>query len=316
MASTETPSPVSRIPVRLHSITYAAIDALQFEFRPSDGTALPAAGPGAHVDLHLPNGLIRPYSLVSTAPYVIAVKREAEGRGGSAWLHDHARVGMGFEISPPRNAFPLDETASISLLLAGGIGITPIMAMYRRLRDLGRAVTLHYWSRSPAHTLFRDELAGAPGVTLHEGDTAARGNLSAIVAATAPDTELYCCGPDRMLSALAAATVGRAPGHIHSERFSASELTPQDEGFTIALARTGTDLAVAPGRTILETLIAADIDVSYSCEQGICGACETKLIDGSPLHRDSFRTAEEHDRLGTVMVCCVGSRSARLVLDL
>ena len=147
MASTETPAPVQKLPVRLHSISYAATDALLFEFRALDGTDLAPAEPGAHIDVHLPNGLIRPYSLVSSSPYVIAVKREAAGRGGSAWLHDHARVGSLFEISAPRNAFPLDERAAATLLLAGGIGITPISAMYRRLTELGRQVELHYWSR-------------------------------------------------------------------------------------------------------------------------------------------------------------------------
>lgn len=307
---------MTTIPVRLHGITYAATDALLFEFRALDGSALPPAAPGAHIDVHLPNGLIRPYSLVSSSPYIVAVKREPDGRGGSAWLHDHARVGMSFAIGAPRNAFPLKEGAPATLLLAGGIGITPISAMYRRLRDLGRKVELHYWSRSPEHALFRAEFEGAPGVTLHYGDAPVRGNLAAIVAATSPETELYCCGPDRMLTEFAAATTNRAPENLHTERFSAPELAPPSGGFTVTLARTGIELSIEPGRTILETLIEAGIDIAYSCEQGICGACETKLIDGSPLHRDSFRKPEEHDRLGTVMVCCAGSRSGRLVLQL
>ena len=316
MASTETPAPVQKIRVRLHSIAYAATDALLFEFRALDGAALPPAAPGAHIDVHLPNGLNRPYSLVASSPYAIAVKREAGGRGGSAWLHDHARVGMDLEISAPRNAFPLDESAAATLLLAGGIGITPISAMYRRLNALDRNVELHYWSRSSEHALFRSEFEGAPGVTLHYGDAPSRGNLAAIVASAPPETELYCCGPDRMLTEFAAATADRAPERLHTERFSATELAPPTEGFTVTLARTGIELAVEPGRTILETLIEAGIDIAYSCEQGICGACETKVIDGSPLHRDSFRKPEEHDRLSTVMVCCAGSSSAWLVLEL
>ncbi len=316
MVSIETPAPVSKFPVRLFSITYAATDALLFEFRSHDGWTLPLAPPGAHIDVHLPNGLVRPYSLVSTSPYVIAVKREAAGRGGSAWLHDHARVGMDFEIGSPRNVFPLQENAAETVLLAGGIGITPIYAMFQELERQGRKVVLHYWCRSPEHALFRAELEDRIDVTLHYSDRGTRSSVAAIVAATGLQAELYCCGPERMLADFFLATSDRPPEHVHVERFNAPALAPPAAGFMVSLARTGVELAIEPGRTILEILIEAGIDVAYSCEQGMCGACETKVAAGSPLHRDSFRTPEEHDRLGTVMVCCAGSRSARLVLAL
>lgn len=312
-----------KILVRLMGVTYGAADALLFELERPDGTPLPRAEPGAHIDLHLPTGLVRQYSLLTplatATSYVIAVKREAYGRGGSQWLHDQARVGMTFVISAPRNAFPLNERAAATLLLAGGIGITPIYAMFERLCELRREVRLIYWCRSESHALFHKQLIGRPGVTLHYRDDPGRRSRPSIADALSSaslETEIYCCGPDRMVAELEANLGELPPALIHVERFKGNAGEPPVGAFTVNLARSGIELSVRSGETILNTLIAAGIDAPYSCEQGICGACETIVKAGTPLHRDTVRSSEEHDRRQTMMICCSGSRSETLVLDL
>jgi ferredoxin-NADP reductase len=306
------------LPVRLRSVTYAAKDALLFELTALNGT-LPLAEAGAHIDLHLPSGP-RQYSLVtpfcSANSYVVAVKREPNGRGGSLWLHDEVRVGATFQIAPPRNNFALTETAKTTLLLAGGIGITPIFAMFTRLQALGRSVRLHYWSRSAEHALFLDHLEDHPDVILHYSSDVARTSVAAMLATISPETEIYCCGPTRMLDECAANV--QHSGRLHVEHFANIPVAPGEDvgAFTVRLARTGRDVTIAPGETILGALLAAGLEVSYSCEEGVCGACETKLLEGTPLHRDAVRKPEDHTRLGTIMICCSLSHSPQLVLDL
>lgn len=282
--------------------------------------ALPAAEAGAHIDLHLPAGP-RQYSLIAPmcrdGAYCVAVKREAFSRGGSAWIHEAAQIGMELRVSAPRNHFRLLETADASLLLAGGIGITPIYAMYERLRVLGRRVTLHYWSRSPEHTLFLSELEGRDDVVLHFASDPGRQTAEEVAAAAAEGSEIYCCGPVRMI----AACLAHAPktSRVHVERFANENLEPpvQSVGaFSVELARSGRTITVEAGETVLQALLAAGVDVPYSCEEGVCGACETKLLRGAALHRDAVRSAQDHDRLGTFMICCSLSRAGPLVLDL
>ena len=304
---------------RLQSITYAAKDAVLFEFAALDG-ALPPAEPGAHLDVYLPAGP-RQYSLVtplcSAASYVVAVKREPAGRGGSLWLHDEARVGAQFQIGHPRHNFALNEAADPALLLAGGIGITPLYAMFARLQALGRPVHLHYWSRSAEHVLFRDTLQGHPDVTLHYSTQPGRVAASDIVRAAAAGTAIYCCGPRRMIDDCA--TSAPHPARLHVEHFgnqAAALGSGAAEGFTVHLARNGRDIQVAAGETILAALLDAGVDVPYSCEEGMCGACETKVLDGLPHHQDTVRSPEAHAQLGTMMICCSTSRSPRLVLDI
>jgi tetrachlorobenzoquinone reductase len=304
---------------RLESVRYAAKDVLFFEFTALDGD-FPAVTPGAHLDIDLPGERRRQYSLVtplcSASSYVVAVKREETGRGGSIWLHDEAGVGSAFRIGRPRNNFELDESAEDTLLLAGGIGITPIYAMFARLQELERRVHLHYWSRSSDHTLFINRLNDHPDVTLHRAD-GDRATVADVLRTAGSHTELYCCGPARMLSDCTA----NAPfaERLHIERFNASAETiteAETAGFTVHLARQNIDLQIGPGATVLDALIAAGIDVPYSCEEGVCGACEIKLLSGTALHRDSIRSPEEHDRRGTFMPCCSLSRGGHLVLDI
>jgi tetrachlorobenzoquinone reductase len=324
LAISEARDETASIAVRLARSVSIAKNAHLLEFASLNGP-LPQAAPGAHIDVHVPGIGLRQYSLVtplcSATSYVIAVKREASGRGGSVWLHDEARLGTELSIGRPRNNFELDETAEETWLLAAGIGITPIYAMFERLQQLGRPVRLHYWSRSAEHALFRERLESHPDVTLIHSSGGRPVSAGDVLRAAPPRAEIYCCGPSRMLEEC----IARAPRpqHLHVERFAnavkdqdGSE--PQDNvaGFTVHLARQKLDIEVAAGETILNTLIAAGIDVAYSCEEGVCGACETKVLEGTPLHRDAVRSPEEHQQRSTFMICCSLSRERRLVLDI
>ena len=324
LAISEAPHETASIAVRLARSVPIAKDAHLLEFASLNGP-LPQAAPGAHIDVHVPGMGSRQYSLVtplcSATSYVVAVKREATGRGGSVWLHDEARVGAELSIGRPRNNFELDETAEATWLLAAGIGITPIYAMFERLQQLGRPLRLHYWSRSAEHALFRERLEGHPDATLIYSSAGRAVSAGDVLRAAPPRAEIYCCGPSRMLDACIASAP--RPQHLHVERFTnaakdqaASESQEGVAGFTVHLARKKLDIEVAAGDTILNTLIAAGIDVAYSCEEGVCGACETKLLEGTPLHRDAVRSPEEHQRRNTFMICCSLSRESRLVLDI
>jgi ferredoxin-NADP reductase len=313
------------IPVRLTAITYGAIDIHLFEFRPLDGAPLPSVAPGAHVELHLPNGMVRPYSLLTpfcdATRCVVGVKRQADGRGGSRWLHDQMKVGEVLKLGVPRNHFPLNDGATETVLLAGGIGITPIHAMYEKLRALGKPVRLHYWCRSSEHALFEESLRGDPQATLHRSDARASGGCSPIAAVLddlPAQANVYCCGPRRMLDEVQTRLQGRAGIQLHFEHFHAAPATNDDAGesFELFLSRSGLTLPVPAGQTMLNVIRDAAVDVAYSCEEGVCGACETRVLAGTPLHKDTVYSEAEHARRGTVMICCSGSRSRRLVLDL
>ncbi|WP_213877116.1 PDR/VanB family oxidoreductase [Pseudomonas sp. dw_358] len=308
--------------VRLTGMRYGAQDIVLYELEALDAADLPSVEAGAHLDLHIPGGLVRQYSLVAplcdARRYVIGVKREERGRGGSLWLHDHARVGQILDVSAPRNHFALVHDDAPVILLAGGIGITPIYSMYRALLDQGRAVQLHYWCRTGEHALFRSTLEGQSGVTLHYSRhiDPGRKSLAQALQGMADDAHVYCCGPQAMLDELEDIGADLGP-RLHLERFqAAAPAAVAEQGFTVVLARSGSEMLVSPGESILQVLCDAGVDVMYSCEQGICGACEVRVLEGEPVHADSVQSAEEHVRRGTMMVCCSSSRSSRLVLDL
>lgn len=280
---------------------------------------LPAASPGAHIDVHLPGGPVRQYSLIAPhcgpRRYVIAVKRENTGRGGSIWLHDQAREGMALNVSAPRNHFELDETSQSTLLIAGGIGITPIYAMYQRLRTLGQPVHLHYWCKSPEETLFLNELRAAPDVTLHY-PSETRTTAGMVTSAAPAGAFIYCCGPERLL--LDCENSVSAGRQLRMERFSplSDSGVTEKSAFMVHLAKSGRDILVPEGKTILAALLEADVDALYSCEEGVCGACETTLLSGEAIHLDSVRKPADHERLRTIMICCSRAKSASLTLDL
>lgn len=325
MARSEDVAHAQGIAVRVMSLRYGGPDTLIYELEALGERQLPEAAPGAHIDVRVGGDLVRQYSLITPlstpSAYVVAIRRDAQGRGGSKRIHDEIRPGSVLQISPPRNHFALDEHARKSVLMAGGIGITPIYSMFARLQALGREVELHYWCRSPEHVLFRSALERSPDAHIHysSADAQNRVMLAAVLDRVPHDVEIYCCGPQRMLDDFERVTRGRPDAHLHVERFSAAsplQAHRPTKAFTVILKRSGTEIEVPEGESILAALLWADIDVPYSCEEGVCGACETSVIAGRPLHRDTVRTPQEHDRRGTMMICCSRSDSASLTLDL
>jgi vanillate O-demethylase ferredoxin subunit len=305
----------------VHAITHEAEGIASFEFRPNAGSVAPPMA-GAHIDVVLPNGLTRQYSLTNaageTGGYRVAVKRDARSRGGSQFMHEALRVGTPLTVSAPRNNFPLREDARHSAFVAGGIGITPIVSMIERLVALGQSWELVYAVRSrrdaaflhrltagrgQAHVHVDDEVGGAFGVGAHVR------NLPA-------NADVYCCGPAPMLDAFLEATAERDQTRIHIERFAATPLEPRRGTFVVELARSKMAVTVADGESILTALRNAGISTVSSCEEGVCGTCETAVLDGRPDHRDSVLSAAERSANASMMICCSGSATARLVLDL
>jgi ferredoxin-NADP reductase len=310
------------IDVRLTAIRYAARDTNLYELASLDGKPLPAYQPGAHIDVHLPNGIIRQYSLLEPEPephrYTIGVKRDPASRGGSRYVHDELHVGKPIKISAPRNNFPLVENASHVILFAGGIGITPIWCMVQRLEKLGRSWKLYYACRSRTDMAFLHALEAMASSQFHFDDEAEGKflDVGGIVAGAPKDAHLYCCGPTPMLKAFEAATANWPRDHIHVEYFTPKQEAAKTGGFVVELARSGKEFVIPEGKSILQVLLDAGVDVDYSCELGICGACEQRVISGTPEHRDAILTEEEQASNTKVMICCAGCKSERLVLDL
>ena len=310
------------IDVRVSAIRYAARDTHLYEFTPLDGRPLPPYAPGAHIDLHLPNGLVRQYSLITAEPdpgsYSVGIKRDPASRGGSRYIHDELRVGKTLKISAPRNNFPLVADADHVVLLAGGIGITPIWCMVQRLEKLGRSWELHYACRSRSDMAFLSALEAMSSSRFHFDDESEGKflDVASIVAKAPKGAHLYCCGPTPMLKAFEAATADWPREQVHIEYFTPKQEAAKTGGFTVELARSGKEFIIPEGKSILQVLLDAGVDVDYSCELGICGACEQRVISGIPDHRDAILTEEEQASNTKVMICCAGCKSERLVLDL
>ncbi|AOZ03296.1 oxidoreductase [Cupriavidus sp. USMAHM13] len=314
--------------LRVKSITWEADGILSYELHPEPPLKdLPAFGAGAHIDLHLPNGLIRSYSLLN-APgerrrYVIGVNKDARSRGGSRYLHEILRPGDTVTVAPPRNNFPLDENAPLSVFIAGGIGITPIFGMIQRLRALGRPWHLHYAARTRRQAAFVDALEamhGLDGAEVHmtfDREAGARMLDIPAIAATLPDgAHIYCCGPVQMLEAFETATAALPPDRVHREYFAAREAAATEGGFVVQLARTGRSLEVPSGKTILDCLLSEGIEPPYSCQEGVCGTCEVRVLEGVPDHRDLVLSEAERATNKRMMICCSGAKSRKLILDL
>ena len=309
------------VEMRLHAIRYAAQDTHLYEFRRLDGAPLPGVEPGAHIDLHLPNGMMRQYSLCTAdgdpRAYVVGVKRDRASRGGSRYIHEYLQVGEILQVGGPRNNFPLKDDAGHSVLIAGGIGVTPIWCMAQRLLKLGRSFELHYACRTRKEAAFLEELAALPQAKLHFDDEAGGFlDLAPVVSQAPAGAHFYCCGPLPMLAGFEAATKSLPPGQVHVEYFSAKEEAATGGGYVVELRRSGREFPIPEGRTILQVLRDAGVDVPYSCEEGVCGACETQVVSGEVDHRDNILTEKERLESKTIMVCCSGSKSPRLVLDL
>lgn len=312
--------------VVITAIRPEARDILSLELARADHGPLPAFSAGAHIDLHLPNGMVRQYSLCNhpgeTHRYQIAVLRSSDSRGGSEAVHQ-LRPGQALRIGTPRNLFPLAEGGGRSLLLAGGIGITPLLCMAEHLASSGADFQLHYCARSEEHAAFVTRLEGSPfagRVQLHFDD-GARGRLdiSHLLADQPVDTRLYTCGPAGFMQHVldSARELGWAEARLHREYFSA-EAAPQGaaDAFEVQLASSGQVLRVEAGENVVEALRKVGVEVPVACEQGICGTCLTRVLEGVPEHRDLFLTEEEQAANDQFTPCCSRARSPRLVLDL
>ena len=302
----------------------AAVDVAGFDLVSIAGQ-LPTFQPGAHIDVHLAGGLIRQYSLTN-APgeldrYRIGVKLEPDGGGGSRALHDSVRVGDVLAVSEPRNNFPLRRDAVRTILVAGGIGITPLLAMAQALRHQGLDFELHVFARSDDHIAFAELLDGlGEAVTRHIGlspdETGAA--LESLLAEPGPHEHVYVCGPGPMLDATRriAASAGRSDDTVHFEYFANPTDIDDSSAFTVELARSALSLEVPAGATVMEVLRANGVDVASSCETGACGTCRVAVLDGEPVHNDVYLNDTEKQQGGEMMVCVSRARGDRLVLDI
>lgn len=316
------------IRVRVAARREEALDICGLDLVAADGGNLPAFTAGAHIDLHLPGGLLRQYSLCNapgeTHRYRIAVLRDPASRGGSATVHDHLRPGTELDIGAPRNLFPLDPSSPHHLLMAGGIGITPLLAMAERLGAEGVAFTLHHATRSRERTPFVAQLAAAPyAAQVHhhvdDGPVAQRLDIAAALRAAPAGSHLYVCGPTGFMEAVLAEgrTQGWDEARLHREYFAAAPVNHVNDGyFEIELASDGRVIAVKADQSALAALLAAGLDIPMSCEQGICGTCLTGVRSGTPDHRDQYLTPEERAANNQFLPCCSRALSPRLVLDL
>ena len=313
--------------VRIAAKTAEAQDVCAFDLVHPDGLPLPAFTAGAHVDVHLPNGLIRQYSLCNSPTererYRIAVLKTADSRGGSACMHDQIQAGDTLDISTPRNLFALsDDTAAPAVLFAGGIGITPVLAMAEHLTGTGQAFSLHYCARSPDRAAFMQQImtsAYSACASHYFDDAGDELDTAGVLAKAAAGTHLYVCGPagfmDHVLQR--ARDLGWAESRLHREYFIATSIDHGSDGaFSIQIAGTGEVIVVPADKTALEVLIAKGFDIPMSCEQGICGTCLTRVVDGIPDHRDQFQTDDEQAQNDQFTPCCSRSKTPVLVLDL
>jgi len=288
----------------------------------ADRGELPAWEPGAHVDLHLGEpAVVRQYSLCSSPGerdhYQVAVLREPQSRGGSSYVHDHLSPGDRVLVSTPRNNFPQVQ-ARRYVFVAGGIGITPILPMIEAAERTGAEWTLLYGGRTTASMAFVSELAArGDQVALRPQEEWGLLDLAGLLGVPAPDTGVYCCGPEPLLRAVQEQCASWPPGALHVERFAPAEGDEHgpDTEFDVELALSVVTLTIPRGRSIIEVATEAGVPVVYSCEEGTCGACETPVLEGVPDHRDSVLT-EEQRRDGACMMPCVSrALSARLVVD-
>lgn len=298
------------------------------ELLPLEGQSLPSFSAGSHIDVHLPNGLVRQYSLSNdpglSGRYVIAVLREPASRGGSAAVHEQLQPGQQITISAPRNHFALHGAAQKHCLLAGGIGITPILAMAQQLARDGADFELHYCARSRERMAFVEAIESADWgeqVHLHVDDAsgAPQLDLRSLLAQVGEGEHLYVCGPKGFMDAVlqTARAAGWPEEQLHYEFFAGEvEHRADDASFEVEVASSGQVVRVSPEQTVVQALQAIGVCVQTSCEQGVCGTCLTRVISGDLDHRDMYLTEEEQAANDQFLPCCSRARSGRLVLDL
>lgn len=297
---------------------------ISLELAASDGQPLPRFEAGAHIDVHVADGVVRQYSLCSDPAdvlgYRLAILLEASSRGGSANIHAQFQPGQTIRIGAPRNAFRLVEDARRSILVAGGIGVTPLYAMAHRLQAIGADFDFHYCTRSGARTAFREELrraSFAERLTVHIDDEGDALEPDVAFAQPEPGTHLYICGPAGFIDYIsaAAARLGWAKANVHVEHFGA-EIDSTGDSFTVEARRSGLTLTIPGDKTIAQILLANGVDVPLSCEQGVCGTCVTRVLEGKPDHRDMFLSEDEQEAGEEMAICCSRSKTPMLVLDI
>jgi vanillate O-demethylase ferredoxin subunit len=318
---------MTQITVKVARKKQEALDIASFELARPDGAPLPAFSAGSHIDVQVPGGLTRQYSLCNDAGenhrYRIAVLRDAKSRGGSVGMHDAVQEGDTLQISEPRNHFPLVH-AQRTVLLAGGIGVTPLLCMAQRLQAIGSAFEMHYCTRSEGRTAFCDEIrasAFAAKVHFHfdDGPREQALNLPAVLGAPDPGVHVYICGPAGFINFVLQTAQGMGwPGdQLHLEYFSAApQDTSADRAFTVKLASSGKLVPVAADQTVVQALQAQGVEILTSCEQGVCGTCITRVLEGECDHRDMYFTDEEKATHDQFTPCCSRAKTDVLVLDL
>ncbi len=319
-----------RLDVVVHRRITEADGVVSLELRDAHGATLPPWTPGAHVDLILPSGLVRQYSLCGDVAdhgqYRIAVLRDSRSRGGSIEIHDTITAQQKMQIRSPRNHFVLSPAAEY-LFIAGGIGITPILPMIRQAATENIPWTLAYGGRSLSSMAFVDEVRSTRGGIVHivPQDRCGMLDLDHLFADTSLAAEIYCCGPEALLQAVQNQSAAAVPARtVHLERFGAApDATPTinltddaNHEFVVELQRSGRQLTVPPNRTLLDVVREAHPDINFSCEEGYCGSCETGVIEGIPDHRDTLLSKQEREAGRSMMICVSRSKTRRLVLDL
>ncbi len=327
-SETDVPMPRARSESELRVVVHRKWETAEgvaaFELGSLAG-ALPTACPGAHIDVHLPNGLVRQYSLTNPAgdqdSFVIAVKREPDSRGGSSCMHDTVREGDVLAISAPRHNFVLRRDAVRTVLIAGGIGITPLLAMAETLKADRLMFTLEYFAQSEQHLAFKDRLSSlgdcfAPHVGLSPDETGDA--LRSILACYQPAMHVYICGPGPMLDAARAVAIetGWPEAAVHFEYFKNSGDIDLSSSFTVHLARSGMTLEVQSGETILDVLRHNGVAIASSCEQGACGTCVLSVVDGIPDHQDVYLKPSEREAGDRIATCVSRSMSDAITLDI
>lgn len=305
-----------------------AQDICSFELVDPQGGALPPFSAGSHIDVRLPSGVVRQYSLANDPAeshrYLIGVLLDPATRGGSKSMHEQVKEGDLVEISTPKNHFSLAHEARRHLLFAGGIGITPILCMAERLANTEADFELHYCTRSRDRTAFAERIAAggfADRAHLHfdDGEAAQRADVPALLATPQAGVHVYVCGPKGFMDHVlgTARARGWPEAQLHFEFFSAEVVkSADDESFEVKLASSGKLITVAKDQTVIQALSAVGIEVPTSCEQGVCGTCLTRVLEGEPDHKDMYLTPQEQARNDQFLPCCSRSKSARLVLDL
>lgn len=313
------------IPVVIAAKRQEAKDIVSIDLAPARSGFLPHAEAGAHIDVHLPGGLVRQYSLCNDPKnpdvYRIAVLRDPNSRGGSKAVHE-LQVGEKLSIGVPRNGFRLTPESADITLLAGGVGITPLLAMAYALHRKKRAFTLHYCARSDESMAFRRELLNSDfseNVHLYFSapSPSRRLDIPVAIGAHSVGRHIYACGPSRFLDQVTsdARDLGWPQEAVHVERFSASVETHGPK-FSVVAARSGITVEIAEGQTIAHALEEAGVEVLVSCEQGVCGTCKTAVLEGIPDHRDSYLSNRQKDANDCMMICCSRAKSPKIVLDI